>query len=1369
MARPGRFALQRLLLALSATAGAALLLVDGSAAMRADTPVSKPLPPELAAALAPAQPLVPEPVDVPGGPYPAVPATAPVISDAKIAAGSASCIACHQNSHDPHLKRTVRLSCVDCHGGDATQFAKEKAHVQPCFPAEWYGASNPVRSYTLLNRETPEFVRFVNPGDLRVAHISCGTAKCHAEMVTQVKMNMMTHGAMLWGAALYNNGAVPNKRPAFGESYSMHGKPQRLQTIPAPTEKEQREEMILTHLDPLPRFAVSQPGNVLRIFEPGGRFKVEIGVPEREEEPGRPRTRLSERGLGTANRTDPVFIGLQKTRLFDPTLNFLGTNDHPGDYRSSGCTACHMIYANDSSPAHSGLYSVFGKQGRSFDSDPTLPKDKSGHPIQHRFAVSIPSSQCMVCHIHPGTTLMNSYFGYMWWDLETDRQHMYPGRERRLTENDVVQSQLADPNEIASRGLWKDKPFLENLHEVNGKLGGGQFAEFAGHGWVFRAVYKRDRKGNMLDYTGAPIETGHSEEAGHGPEIVRTKAVVKEGGEPALAGVDADVLAAAMNAKLRKATEPLYDSRGRPLRDKAGKIQNKQTDEFRGVPVHLEDVHQRAGMHCIDCHYLQSMHGNGKLYGELRAAIEIACIDCHGTAGKRATLMTSGPMSRQGAKNLAEYRTPFGKPRFERKGDVIVQNSMMFSDLSWEVPETADVVDPASKRYNEKAALAKTLRPSGKGEWVWGAPPTAVDEKSCVHAAEKINCISCHSSWNQSCSGCHLPQKANKKMPDLHNEGDVTRNYVSYNFQTLREDIFMLAKDGISTGGRINPARSSCAIHVTSYNGNREAIYQMQQTISAEGFAGTAFSVNVPHTVSAGPPLISDRSSPLHGRPIDSKFAYKSGHSETKGCTDCHPSVANDNNALMAQLLMHGTNYTNLIGRLAWVGAGHHGLAAVGVTERDEPQTVIGSAMHKTVYPSRYEEHEKHHHELHHFHEHPGKDIADNFFNPFRGTDVQGLVFRGEYLYAACGPAGVKIFDVAFIEHKGFAERIVTAPVSPIGQKFYVPTKNAKAVAAPSTMAVDPVRKQRPENHEQKPSLVYAFIYVADAEEGLVMINAATLLDGNPMNNFVKRDVTFNPNGILCGANNVTVVGNFVYVTTDKALVVISVEDPTKPKVTAVINEPLHHPTDVQVQFRYAFVGDHAGVKVFDVTDLAQPKFVTEIGGFGEARRIYVARTYAYVAAGKNGLVILDVENPERPKVDQIFTEELCDVHDVKLGIVYNSEYAYLADGKGGLKVLQLTSPETPGNQGWSPKPHPHVIAHFKFPKDGEIKCVSKGLDRDRAVDESGNQIAVFGRVGARPMNLEEQRRLYMKPDGSILKVAEDPRAQPPYIRKTGK
>ena len=110
------------------------------------------------------------------------------------------------------------------------------------------------------------------------------------------------------------------------------------------------------------------------------------------------------------------------------------------------------------------------------------------------------------------------------------------------------------------------------------------------------------------------------------------------------------------------------------------------------------------------------------------------------------------------------------------------------------------------------------------------------DEK-CAHQNSNMSCIACHSSWNPSCFGCHLPQKANVKAPNLHGLGEVSRNRISYNFQTLRDDVYMLARDGNATGNRIGPARSSCAIHVGSYNGNRESVYVQQQTISGEGLA----------------------------------------------------------------------------------------------------------------------------------------------------------------------------------------------------------------------------------------------------------------------------------------------------------------------------------------------------------------------------------------------------------------------------------------------------------------------------------------------------------------------------------------------------
>jgi hypothetical protein len=1231
---------------------------------------------------------------------------------------SAGCVQCHSGVGDMHSKPTVRLGCTDCHGGNARCATKDQAHVHPRFPSAWPSSGNPVRTYTLLNHESPDFIRFVNPGDLRVAHISCGA--CHADEVLKVRKSMMTHGCMLWGSALYNNGSVPDKAARYGESYSMLGSPQRLQTVPPPTYEEMQTKAVLPYLDPLPRFEISQPGNVLRIFERGGRFRPEIGIPETMEVPGRPRARLSLRGLGTDNRTDPTFLGLQKTRLFDPTLNFLGTNDHPGDFRSSGCSGCHVIYANDRSPVNSGPYARFGNRGLSFSADPMIPKDEPGHPIEHRFAPgnAIPTSQCIVCHIHPGTNVMNSYLGYQWWDEETDGQLMYPRQQRYPTAEEFSQSQMSNPDEAAARGLWSNPRFLDNLSDLNTQTRHTQFADFHGHGWVFRAVFKKDRSGRLLDHRGEVIEE-----------------------------VTNELLRAAITVPNRIKEQQRAD---------AGPAQPLNRD---GVPVHLLDIHLEKGMHCADCHFIQDAHGNTKLYGEVRAAIEIQCIDCHGTVDRRATLRTSGPASDTssvaGGRNLELLRTPQGRRRFEREGNRIYQNSLVEPKLRWEIVQTLDTIDPSNAQghYSVRSHFSKTVH-VGQGDklaWGDGAPPD-----SFAHQNSTMSCITCHSSWNPSCFGCHLPQKANKKMPSLHNEGESSRNYVSYNFQTLRDDVFMLARDGVATGGRIGPARSSCAVHVGSYNQNRESIYVQQQTISADGMSGISFSTNVPHTVRGGNAAADQ---------YEAARTFRSGTNETKMCTDCHVAKDNTNNAIMAQLLMQGTNYVNFIGRYCWVAGADKGFFGVMVTERDEPQTVIGSSLHQLAYPDFFSRHQRMGGVLQHAHPHPGKDISENITHPLRTHEILSLQARGEYLYAACGEGGVRIFDISFIDDKGFSKRITTAPVSPIGQRFFVNTRYATAVASPTTIAPDPTRNKNPANKEQDVHALYGNIYATDRYEGLIAIGVGTTLDGNPTNNFVRREVTFNPGGALKGARNLCIVGTYAYVCCDAGLVVVSLEDPKCPKIVSVVgNDVLDKPAAVQVQFRYAFVCDCRGITVLDATRLDNPTPVAFLP-LAEAHNIYLARTYAYVAAGSQGLVILDITDPTRLRVDQQFNAGGCinDLRDVKLGITYVSEYAYLADGVNGLRVVQLTSSETPGSDGYSPRPMPRLIANYPLPRGAPALAISKGVDRDRAVDESGNQIAVFGRVGARPMNRDEQHKLYLRGD-KVWSVSDNPFDQEIYV-----
>lgn len=1199
-------------------------------------------------------------------------------SEEQARARSTGCVSCHgtTDSFSMHTTGTVHLACVDCHGGNASvqkpagsdirsapyEQAKLQAHPHPrtdLFSKD--SAANPVRAYADWLKEDKEYIKFVNPGDLRVADETCGS--CHARQVLAVKTSMMTTGPLLWEAALYNNGGWPYKVAHFGESYSADGKPQSITMMPKPDPELTRTKGVLPGLEPLNRWEVSQPGNLLRVFERGGGPRGEIGNPKPEEEPGEPDDKLSDRGIGTLLRTDPVFIGLQKTRLYDPLLSFPGSNDHPGDYRNSGCTGCHVIYANDRDKEHSGTYAKYGNQGFSAEMDPTIPKNESGHPIKHELTRAIPTSQCIVCHIHPGTNMEATYLGYTWWDNETDGELMYPAKQKDPTDEERYQSWVANPESAAAKGKWGDYKFLQQVGspEFNAQLKHTQFADFHGHGWVFRAVYKRDREGNMLDA-------------------------------------------------------------------KDNIVAPDDKDKFKKA-VHLEDIHLEKGMQCVDCHFEQDSHGNGNLYGETRNAVEVDCVDCHGTITQKATLRTSAAAAPKGGNDLSLLRTPDGQRRFFwQNGKLYQRRTIVDKDdpnggKPWEVVQTIDTITPGNEHYSEASRLAKTLLKDGK---TWGNAET--DDSKLAHANSKMTCYACHSSWTTSCFGCHLPMYANAKRKSLHNEGATTKNYTAYNFEVLRSDIYMLGVDGTVTNHRIAPTRSTCAVVVSSQNANRDWLYYQQQTISASGYSGFGFSPYYPHTTRS---------------------------TETKVCTDCHVSQNGDNNAWMAQLLMQGTNLVNFMGRYVYVAEGNKGFEAVTVAEHDDPPAIYGSDLQKIAYPSNYAKLEKHERELDEADHHDGNVV-----------DVQA---RGEYLYAADGKGGFRVYDVANIDNKNFSEKMNTAPVSPLGQRFYVKTKDATSVGSPSTLAVDPLRTQIKENEETPPALFYGFLYVTDAQEGLVIVGdpnlkskspgVLTLLDGNPRNNFLKKALAFNPDGILNGARRITFAGSYGYILCNKGLVVVDLSNPAAPKVTGQVGAPdLIDPRGLSVQFRYAFVVDKEGLKVLDITDLAKPKFVPNARvPLSDAHNIYVARTYAYVAGGKQGMVIVDVEKPEQPKIEQVFNAggKLVDTHDVKIGMTAASAFAYIADGKGGMKIVQIFAPnDNPNYLGFSPKPTPKLIATYKT--KGPALMISKGIDRDRGVDETGNQLTVFNRIGSRPFNRQETERMYLQ-NGQLYTVTNKP------------
>ncbi|UYH54983.1 hypothetical protein N6L26_13220 [Qipengyuania sp. SS22] len=1317
-----------------------------------------------------------------------------VQTEAQMAAKSAGCVSCHVRTDQSTMHETpaVRLGCIDCHGGNAEVFgdselphddpaytaARDAAHVLPKYPESWHwpSSANPKRSYGLLNKEDPVFVRFVNPSDYRVVREACGA--CHIETIEASERSIMATGAMLWGGASYNNGILPFKRYILGEAYTREGEPAKIESPGAPVATvtdNQEARGALAALYPLPTWHVIPPGDVFRVFERGGRNVAsqfpEVGIPnptgliQRLEEPGRPDLKQSNRGAGTGLRVAIPVLNIHKTRLNDPFMWFMGTNDQPGDYRHSGCASCHVVYANDREPRHSLTYAQFGRDGQSATVDPTIAglyegahddghggghgasddgshgavkqpghdeqaldqnsdgADKErGHPIRHTFTRSIPTAQCMNCHMHQPNIFLNSYLGYTMWDYESDAPHMWPKEQKYPTAAEVHAVLDRNPEAAAPKGKWADLDFLRNVYDLNPELKDTQFADYHGHGWNFRAILKRDREGNLLDKDDNIVPPDDPE-------------------------------------KWRREGE--------------GKFVEPGTNP--GKTVHMMDIHAEKGLQCADCHFAQDSHGNGLIYAEVANAVEIGCKDCHGTPDAYPTLLTSGPAAPPKGNDLSLLRNPDGKRRFEwTYGDdgqrVLVQRSIVDPELEWKVSLVRDSVDPVSHDFNAKAARAKLMSKNGAetGLFEFG---TGIAPEDRAHGTEEMACFTCHLSWTTSCGGCHLPIEANWKTKSHHYGTEETRNFATYNPQVARDQMFQLGRHQTTKGNQVAPIRSTSALVLSSTNINRERIYVQQPPVSASGYSSQAFAPHFPHTVRL---------------------------TETKTCTDCHLSAEDDNNAIMSQLLLLGTNFVNFVGLNAWVGL-DTGFEAVRVTEWDEPQTVLGSYLHKYAYPDYWRMHvEDNDREL--------KDWIrgqtfdgdasgetkpfEQFANVHEGTrdGVGCLQLRGEYMFIAEGKGGFRVYDVASIANKGVSERILTAPFSAMGHDTHVKTKNATCMALATTQPVRPDRNRAMAatpvkdaagnpvlnadgtpmtllqvNEEQPMKPIYDYAVVTDAVEGLVLVDVVTMADGEFRNNqlertrFVDGGTAWNPDGVLTGARHVTLAGDIAFITADAGLVVVDLATPDNPQLMAV--RELTDARASTIQFRYLWVTDAEGVKLFDVTDMRNPVAMPQATvPLANAQRVYVARTYAYVAAKQDGLVILDVTRPLSPRIYQKVTlgGTLNDAEDVIVGSTNATLFAYVADGRNGLKVLQLTTPDSqPNFYGFSPAPKPELIAWART--KGAARSLSKGIDRDRGVDETGGQMAVFGRLGSRPFNREEMEKLFLTRAGVPWKVSDEP------------
>jgi hypothetical protein len=265
---------------------------------------------------------------------------------AGVPASEAGCVGCHRPLNARGERSGIEdahpwhpLSCTDCHGGNASANTRDLAHVPPAFGPTYLRdlASDG------LDFVSPDYLRFINPGDLRVASRGCGSLNpaargsgCHQSVVDATRLSAMNTSAGLYAPSRFLAGSQ-GRNTIYGAVSAVN-----------------------------PLF---DPNDA-----PAGAIASLLGL--REPSPNAVRS-----AIGTC-----IDVYLPKAC---PTchLSDFGRNDAPGNYRSSGCTACHMGYADD---------------GRSRSADPTISKDFPPHPIKHELSSAISTEQCSHCHFQSG-------------------------------------------------------------------------------------------------------------------------------------------------------------------------------------------------------------------------------------------------------------------------------------------------------------------------------------------------------------------------------------------------------------------------------------------------------------------------------------------------------------------------------------------------------------------------------------------------------------------------------------------------------------------------------------------------------------------------------------------------------------------------------------------------------------------------------------------------------------------------------------------------------------------------------------------------------------------------------------------------------
>ncbi len=355
-------------------------------------------------------------------------------------AQASSCMTCHNGSpelndysgpgiEDPHpFGSAAGLACVACHGGNPNGADKEASHIPP--PPQIGDRDNlDNNTHAYFNRLTLtgidrfpdytvdgvtytalDYLQFINPGDLRVTSTANGCGQCHGNHAEAVADSMLATATGIFSGAMFAAGAE-NQIPAHQDLYEDTAADLGFR---AATDSSVDGSTVgaVGSLIEFPVFSVRNANGANDID--GNPIYNSLDLPSQVNPDG---TVVSNSPLANLYHEQVAFT------CGDCHLGSAGANNRAGDFRSSGCTACHMQYSLGGRSG-SGDPNIDPNEPLNPDNirDPELPH--VGRHLIRSVAKTLPSGEmvpgiddyaCAGCHQGSNRTVMQ------FWGIRLDQ------------------------------------------------------------------------------------------------------------------------------------------------------------------------------------------------------------------------------------------------------------------------------------------------------------------------------------------------------------------------------------------------------------------------------------------------------------------------------------------------------------------------------------------------------------------------------------------------------------------------------------------------------------------------------------------------------------------------------------------------------------------------------------------------------------------------------------------------------------------------------------------------------------------------------------------------------------------------------------